>query len=118
VLVELDPVPNLAVGRTGWGLSTVLPPRRPGTSVYRVGPGDTPPAPPAGRPLVIVTRDAARIGWQRAVLARLLAARPDAVVVEMGLAVEPPPAAGYLATHGASRASAVAAADVLLGSSG
>ncbi len=116
VLVELDPVPNIAVGRTGWGLSTVLPARLPGTSVLRVGPDDPAPDPPAGRPLVVVTRDAARLPWQRAVLAGLLAGRPDAVVVEMGLAAAaPPPAAGYVETYSASRASAVAVAEMLLG---
>jgi beta-N-acetylhexosaminidase len=116
VLVELDPAPNLAAGRTAWGLSTVLPGRRPGTTVWRVGPAQAPPDPPAGRPLVVVTRDAARVPWQRPVLDRLLAGHPDAVVVEMGLPGAPAPARGYVATYGASRASAVAATEVLLGS--
>ena len=44
---------------------------------------------------------------------RLLAARPDAVVVEMGLPVWHPPADVYLVTFGATRASSLAAAELL-----
>jgi beta-N-acetylhexosaminidase len=45
---------------------------------------------------------------------RLVAERPDAVVVEMGLPVWRPGHGGaYLATHGAARANAVAALEVL-----
>jgi beta-N-acetylhexosaminidase len=115
VLVELDAAPNLAVGRTAWGLSSALPARRPGTAVLRIGPDTALPRLPDGRPVVVVARDAARVDWQRAALAQLLATRPDAVVVEMGLPGPPPPAAGYLATYSASRASAIAAAEALLG---
>jgi beta-N-acetylhexosaminidase len=46
----------------------------------------------------------------------VLAQRPDAILVEMGLpACRPAAAAAYLATHGASRVSGIAAAEVLLG---
>ncbi len=114
VVVELDPVPNIAVGRTAWGLGVVLAARVPGTTLHRVGPGDPLPALPANRPLVVVTRDAARIDWVRAALAAVLAARPDAIQVEMGLPDAGGPAArGYLATNGASHASAIAAAELL-----
>ena len=44
-----------------------------------------------------------------------LAAGPDAVVVEMGLPGPVPPARGWIATGGASAASARAAAELLLG---
>jgi beta-N-acetylhexosaminidase len=44
---------------------------------------------------------------------QLLAARPDAVIVEMGLPVWHPPAEVYLATFGATRASSRAAARLL-----
>jgi beta-N-acetylhexosaminidase len=116
VVVELDPVPNIAVGRTAWGLGVVLAARVPGTTLHRVGPGEALPEPPVERPLVVVTRDAARVDWVRDALATLVAARPDAVQVEMGLpGAGGPTARGYLATHGASRASAVAAVGVLTG---
>ena len=44
---------------------------------------------------------------------QLLAARPDAIVVEMGLPVWRPPAGGYVATYGAARTSGQTAAVVL-----
>jgi beta-N-acetylhexosaminidase len=116
LLVELQPEPGIAVGYTAWGLAAALRAQVPGTSAHRVGPDDPVPDLPAGRPLVVVTRDATRVGWQRALLAALLDRRPDAVVVEMGLPGSRPPAAGYLVTHGAAAASAQAAVEVLTGS--
>jgi beta-N-acetylhexosaminidase len=47
------------------------------------------------------------------VATRILAARPDAVVLEMGLPVWRPPGAAYVATYGAARTSGLAAAEVL-----
>ena len=46
----------------------------------------------AGRSLVIVVRDAHRYPAARDLVRGLLAARPDAIVVEMGLPVWRPPA--------------------------
>jgi len=72
-----------------------------------------------GRPLLLVVRDLHRHPWQRELATRLLALRPDAVVVEMGVPVLPPDgAAGQLCTHGAGRVNAEAAAEVLLGGPG
>jgi beta-N-acetylhexosaminidase len=116
LLVELQPEPGIAVGYTAWGLAAALRAALPGTSAHRVGPDDPVPDLAADRPLVVVTRDATRVGWQRALLAALLDRRPDAVVVEMGLPGPRPPAAGYLVTHGAAAASAQAAVEVLTGS--
>jgi beta-N-acetylhexosaminidase len=68
----------------------------------------------AERPLIIVVREAHRYAAARAAVGRLLSARPDAVVVEMGLPVWRPPAArSYLATYGAARTSGQAAAEIL-----
>ena len=65
----------------------------------------------AGRPLVLAVRGALD---SLALVTDLLAARPDTVVVEMGVPVwTPPPGTAYLATYGASRASAQAAAETL-----
>jgi beta-N-acetylhexosaminidase len=66
-----------------------------------------------GRPLLIVVRDAHRHRVTRDVVTELLAARPEAVVVEMGLPVWHPPTRSYLATFGATRASSLAAAELL-----
>jgi beta-glucosidase-like glycosyl hydrolase len=66
-----------------------------------------------GRPLVIVVRDAHRQPGTRAAIMLLLAAHPDAIVVEMGLPLWHPPNCAYVATYGAARPNAQAAAEVL-----
>jgi beta-N-acetylhexosaminidase len=100
----------------------VLRGRLPGTDGVRL---TAPPEPAwldrqlamaAGRPLVIVVRDAHRHGWQRELLGRALAARPDALVVGTGTVHDRVLAgAAYLGTRGASRVSLTAAADLLAG---
>jgi beta-N-acetylhexosaminidase len=71
------------------------------------------------RPLVLAVRDAQRRPWQRDLIGRVLARRPDAVVVGTGTAHDAGLARGsYLGTRGAGRANLAAAADVLLGRSG
>jgi beta-N-acetylhexosaminidase len=68
----------------------------------------------ADRSLVAVVRDAHRDANTRSLVSALLAARPDTVLVEMGLPLwQPPEGTSYLATYGASRASAQAAAELL-----
>jgi beta-N-acetylhexosaminidase len=68
----------------------------------------------AGRSLVVAVRDAHRDQRTLALIHALLAARPDLVLVEMGLPFwHPPEGTSYLATYGASRASAHAAAELL-----
>jgi beta-N-acetylhexosaminidase len=72
-----------------------------------------------GRPLVVAVRDAHRLPWQRDLLGRVLARRPDAVVVGTGTVHDRHLAGrGYLGTRGAGRANLEAAADVLLGGIG
>jgi beta-N-acetylhexosaminidase len=67
-----------------------------------------------GRSLVVAVRDAHRDEQTLALIRALLAARPDLVLVEMGLPFwHPPEGTSYLATYGASRASAHAAAELL-----
>ena len=63
---------------------------------------------------MVVVRDAHRRAAARGeVTTELLAARPDAVVVEMGLPVWRPASGGYVATYGAARPNGRAAAEVL-----
>jgi beta-N-acetylhexosaminidase len=70
----------------------------------------------AGRPLVLAVADAHRRPWQAELVRRVLARRPDAVVVGTGTAHDAGLAVGsYLGTRGAGRANLEAAADVLLG---
>jgi beta-N-acetylhexosaminidase len=121
VIVEIEPRENIAAGRFGWGLG----PWAPAGSTRRVDVHDDglPPdseaagrilAAAADRSLVVVVRDAHRDPGVRSLVSALLAARPDAVLVEMGLPVwRPPEGTSYLVTYGASRASAQAAAELL-----
>jgi len=128
VIIEIEPRENIAAGQFGWGLG---PWARPG-SVHRVsssgrplnGPSETAVdgddavagilAAAAGRSLVVAVRDAHRDQRTLALIHALLAARPDLVLVEMGLPFwHPPEGTSYLATYGASRASAHAAAELL-----
>jgi beta-N-acetylhexosaminidase len=68
----------------------------------------------AGRSLVAVVRDAHRDEQTQSLVSALLAARSDLILVEMGLPFwRPPEGTSYLATYGASRASAQAAAELL-----
>jgi beta-N-acetylhexosaminidase len=115
VIIEIEPEENIAAGRFGWGLG----PWAPAGSIRRVDqPGPDVAggilAAAAGRSLVVVVRDAHRDPAVRSLLGTLLAARPDAVLVEMGLPLwQPPEGTSYLVTYGASRSSAQAAAELL-----
>jgi len=114
LIIEVEPLENIAAGRFRWGLD----PWAPAGSVRRVNARDGEAAvilaAADGRSLVAVVRDAHRDANTRALVSTLLAARPDTVLVEMGLPRwQPPDGTSYLATYGASRASAQAAAELL-----
>jgi len=73
----------------------------------------------AGRPLIVVVRDAHVHHWQRELLRKSLALRPDALVVGTGTTGDRELAgSAYLGTRGASRASLVAAAMMIAGQDG
>jgi len=108
VIIEVEPRENIAAGEFAWGLGPWAPVRR-----MHVDDLDLAEilAAAAGRSLVVVVRDAIHT---KALLAELLAARPDTILVEMGVPLwTPPSGTAYLATYGASRASAQAAAEIL-----
>ncbi|HEY3869861.1 MAG TPA: glycoside hydrolase family 3 protein [Actinocrinis sp.] len=143
-VAEFVPVLSFAIAPgTAWGVAEPLAQLLPGTTAERI---DAPTArtesvglmesrvidPDAaadtasvltravGRPLVVAVRDLGRNAWMEAAVRTLLADRPDAVVVEMGL---PHRLIGQLAgegftvlcTHGASRVCGLAAAEALMG---
>lgn len=117
LVIEVAPPGNIAVGIVPWGLAPWLP----AGSVIQVPAGGEQAdrrvaevlGQAAGRSVIAVIRDAHRDPGAQVVITRLLAARPDAIVVEMGLPLWRPPARAYLATYGASRTSGQAAAEVL-----
>ncbi|MFY1701497.1 glycoside hydrolase family 3 protein [Micromonospora sp. WMMA1923] len=117
-VVEFEPPRNIAIGpETPWGIGVALAELLPGTRTVRFTEAEVPFDPTAGaagRPVVLVVRDLHRHRWMGAAVGRALAARPDAVVVELGV---PALVVGgvHLATHGATRVSARAAAELLTG---
>lgn len=120
-VAAFTPVANIAVGdETPWGVAAELSRILPGTETGTYGSGSVAPAAEvlraAGeRRIVAVVRDVHRHGWMSAALDEVLRARPDTVVVEMGLPVAPPRGALHVATHGAARVCGVAAAEAITG---
>jgi beta-N-acetylhexosaminidase len=110
LVIEVEPGENFAAGRFTWGFE-------PWAATARIDPaagedvaGELLRA-AAGRSLVLAVRDA---GSVVGLVAAVLAARPDTVIVEMGVpAWTPPPGTAYLATYGASRVCSQAAAEAL-----
>jgi beta-N-acetylhexosaminidase len=123
LIIEVEPRENMAAGDFAWGLGPWAPSggvRRVSTSALANGTPDGPIdvtgilTAAADRSLVVAVRDAHVDERVRALITALLAARPDTVLVEMGLPHwSPPEGTSYLATFGASRASAQAAAELL-----
>jgi beta-N-acetylhexosaminidase len=110
LVVELRPEPSVAAGPARHGLGDVLG----AETVCLTGP---PPGAldPEGRQVVLVLRDAHRHEWERDAAEQILAAAPDAVVVETGIPLwRPSRAAGYVATYGAGRVNYEAAAAALV----
>lgn len=118
-VATLAPVANIAVGdETPWGLAVELAELLPGTEagVFPEGSGAGDVLAAAGdRTVVAVVRDAHRHPWMAEALDALVAARPDTVVVEMGLPRARPRGTLHIATHGASRVCGRAAAEVIAG---
>ncbi|MEV7616475.1 glycoside hydrolase family 3 protein [Streptomyces sp. NPDC089799] len=118
-VATLAPVANIAVGdETPWGVAAELAALVPDTEsgVHPEGATAADVLAAAGdRTVVAVVRDAHRHPWMAAAVTGLVAARPDTVVVEMGLPRAEPAGALYIATHGAARVCGRAAAEVIAG---
>ncbi|GJF19624.1 MULTISPECIES: glycoside hydrolase family 3 protein [Streptomyces] len=118
-VAALTPVANIAVGdETPWGVAAELGRLLPGTetgSFAGADAGDEVLAAAGSRRVVAVVRDEHRHPWMAAALDTLLAARPDTVVVEMGVPGAEPRGALHVATHGAARVCGRAAAEVVAG---
>ncbi|AOW89020.1 MULTISPECIES: glycoside hydrolase family 3 protein [Streptomyces] len=118
-VAAFTPVANIAVGdETPWGVAAELRRLLPGTETDSFnGPdaGAEALAAADGRRVVAVVRDEHRHPWMAAALDTLLAARPDTVVVEMGVPRAEPRGAVHLATHGAARVCGLAAAEAVVG---
>ncbi|GAA2223471.1 glycoside hydrolase family 3 protein [Streptomyces indiaensis] len=130
-VAALTPVANIAVGdETPWGVAAELVHLLPGTVTGSFSAGDGPQRDAgenAGREalqaagtrrIVAVVRDEHRHPWMASALDTLLAARPETVVVEMGVPQAAPRGALHIATHGAARVCGRAAAEVIAGVTG
>ncbi|MFC7981430.1 glycoside hydrolase family 3 protein [Streptomyces sp. NPDC057336] len=118
-VAALTPVANIAVGdETPWGIAAELSRLLPGTETGSFsGPdaGGEVLAAAGKRRIVAVVRDEHRHPWMAAALDTLLAARPDTLVVEMGVPRAEPRGSLHLATHGAARVCGRAAAEAVAG---
>ncbi len=119
LVVQLVPPSNIAVGTVPWGLGGYVP-----ADGYReistaAAAADLPYlvagvlAEADDRSLVIVVRDAHRHSVAMQVVQLILAGRPDAVVLEMGLPVWRPAASSYLTSYGAGHNNGRASAEIL-----
>jgi beta-N-acetylhexosaminidase len=117
-VIELQPELNFAIApETPWGVGGPLAELLPGTSCTQLTNADRLPAElarAADRPLVLVVRDAHRYPWVLDAVAAALAARPDAVIVEMGIPMVTPGRV-HVATYGATAVAGRAAAELLSG---
>ena len=109
---------SIAAGVVAWGMAQPLAQRGVRVTPIDVDDGQVDPgallARAAGQSLVLVVRDLHRHAWQSDLADALLARRPDAVVVEMGLPqCRPTGAKAYIATFGAARVCGEAAAEVM-----
>jgi beta-N-acetylhexosaminidase len=143
-VVEFSSIASIAVDpETPWGVAGALTDLVPGTTsamvsapathVESVGLMSVPVvdedaeidarpllAAAAGRPLVLTVRDLHRNAWMAKAVDFMVAERPDAVVVEMGVPyglIETFPARGVavVVTHGSARVCGQAAAELLTG---
>jgi beta-N-acetylhexosaminidase len=102
-----------------WGLGSFVPPDSYRQVSTATADGDLPSvvsgllAEADDRSLIIVVRDAHRHAVARQAVELMLAGRPDAVVVEMGLPMWRPGDASYVTSYGAGRNNARATAEIL-----
>ncbi|WP_046499357.1 glycoside hydrolase family 3 protein [Streptomyces odonnellii] len=126
-VAAFTPVANIAVGdETPWGVAAELERLLPGTetgSYSGAGIAGTETdalvarvlAAAGDRTVVAVVRDVHRHAWMAEALRALLMARPETVVVEMGVNEAEPSGALHIATYGAARVCGQAAAEVITG---
>ncbi|MBY8881723.1 glycoside hydrolase family 3 protein [Actinacidiphila acidipaludis] len=115
-VAAFTPEANIAVGDvTPWGVAAELSRLFPGTltGTYRAADVDGLLAAAGDRRVVAVVRDVHRHVWMARALSAVLAARPDTVVVEMGVPQAAPTGALHIATHGAARVCGEAAAEAI-----
>ncbi|MEO3975839.1 glycoside hydrolase family 3 protein [Streptomyces sp. CAU 1734] len=123
-VASFAPEANIAVGaETPWGVAPELVKLLPDTVTETFSDPSAQTAELVGnmlaraadRRIVAVVRDVHRHPWMAAALDAVVEARPDTVVVEMGVNRAAPKGALHIATHGAARVCGRAAAEVITG---
>jgi beta-N-acetylhexosaminidase len=116
VVLDLAPEPLIACGPQPYGLGDAIRRTWPDAVVVRVEEGDRVAEVPDGAAVVVALRDGGRHAWQQAVASRVLAAHPDAIVVETGVpGWRAEDATRTITTYGAARVNLEAAAALLDG---
>ncbi|MFE2750940.1 glycoside hydrolase family 3 protein [Actinosynnema sp. NPDC059335] len=116
VVVDLAVEPSIAVGDVPWGLGPYLAELVPGTEVVASTPATSAEeiaARAAGRPVVVVTREAHRHPWARGLVSSLATIGLDLVHVETGVPGPDLGADARVDTHGGARVCLRAAAERL-----
>jgi beta-N-acetylhexosaminidase len=118
MVVQVTWMRSIAAGKVAWGVAQPLAQRGVRVTPVAAQEGQVDAgallAQADGQSLVLVVRDLHRHEWQSKLADALLARRPDAVVVEMGLPhCRPDGAKAYIATYGAARVCGEAAAEVM-----
>jgi beta-N-acetylhexosaminidase len=109
---------SIAAGDVPWGVAAPLAARGVRVTAVEVDAAEHDLAmlldQSARRSLVLVVRDLHRRPKQAGMIEALLARRPEAVLVEMGVPIcRPPNVTAYIATHGSARVCGEAAAELL-----
>jgi beta-N-acetylhexosaminidase len=117
-VVQVDWMRSIAAGKVAWGLARAIANRGVKVTPVEVHDGKVDLggllARAEGQSLVLVVRDLHRHAWQSDLADALLARRPDAVVVEMGLPrCRPEGAKAYITTSGSARVCGEAAAEAM-----
>jgi len=117
-VVQVNWMRSIAAGKVSWGMAQPLAQRGVRVTPVEVQEGSFDVgellARAQGKSLVLVVRDLHRHPWQANLADAVLARRPDAVVVEMGLPLcRPKGAKAYITTSGAARVCGEAAAELM-----
>jgi beta-N-acetylhexosaminidase len=117
-VVQVNWMRSIAAGKVSWGMAEPLAQRGVRVTPVEVQEGSIDVgellARAQGKSLVLVMRDLHRHPWQANLADAVLARRPDAVVVEMGLPLcRPKGAKAYITTSGAARVCGEAAAELM-----
>ena len=114
VVVRCEAGRNFAIGSVPWGPMSALPSALGAVEIvvtqHDIVPLDRFTAAPQ---ILVVTNDRHRYSWMREVVAHIRAARPDAILIEMGTGGVGPEDGPAIASYGSGRANSIAVVERL-----